>query len=137
MEEDALCCKDRWASHGDAWLSLRAHPHSIRLFLRQELHLMGEDGRGVPIFSQAQEHNIKDGESSIKRKLRAHKPRVILCFTLGELFSCDAVYLILRNGDVMQERSFGHPIVAFSICGRDAAFVYPIEVDTRPINGTT
>ena len=43
MEEDALCRKDRWASHGDAWLSLRAYPHSIRLFLRQELHLMRED----------------------------------------------------------------------------------------------
>ena len=98
---------------------------------------MGEDGGGVSIFSQAQEDNIKDGESSIKRKFRAHKPRVILSFSLGELLSCDAVYLILRNGDVTQERSFGHPIVAVCICGRDAAFVYPIEVDTRPINSTT
>ena len=98
---------------------------------------MGEDGGGMPIFSQAQEDNVKDGESSIKRKLRAYKPRVILSFSLGELLSYNAVYLILRNGNVTQERSFGHPIVAVCICGRDAAFVYPIEVDTRPINSAT
>ena len=91
---------------------------------------MREDRGRMTVFSQAQEYNIKDGKSTIKWKLRAHKPAVILCFTLRELLSCDAMYLILWNGYMPKECCLGHTIVAIGICRWYAALIDPVEMDT-------